>query len=109
MEDLTNILADVEDRREAFAGELDDINGTAMAAVADHDDVLSDDNIDVIVHTSTLASKLFTLAHDLALGLRVDGPITQRRVQEALAGLSELADKAFSSEDEDDDAAWDRA
>lgn len=109
MEELSSILAEVQGRREAFVGQLADVDGTIMNAVADHGDVLSDRNIDAIAHTCILASKLFTLAHDMSLGLPVDGPAVQQRVQEALAGLSELADQAFPSEDEDDDETWDRA
>lgn len=109
MEELSSILGEVQGRREAFLDQLGDVDGTIMEALADHDDVLSDRNIDAIAHTCILASQLFTLAHDMSLGLPVDGPEAQRRVREALVGLSELADQAFPSEDEDDDATWDHA
>ncbi|MGF7007206.1 hypothetical protein [Aminobacter sp. BE322] len=109
MEKLTNIIADVQGRRDVFSGQLADVEGNIMEAVAEHDDVLSDRNIDAIAHTSALASKLFTLAHDLALGLSVDSVETQQQVREALVALSELADQSFLSEDEDDDGTWDRA
>lgn len=108
MNKLTSIIHDVHKRRETFQSMLGDIEDSIMETIADHDDVLNDGAVDAIVHTSTLASKLFAFVHDMALGLPADGVTAQQHVREALVGLSELADLAFPSGEEDDEA-WDRA
>lgn len=104
MDNLSSIIRDLDDRRELFLEKLADAESTIMVAVADHDDMLRDRDIDAIAQASTIAAKLFTFAHDLALGLSADNTTAQQQVQQVLAGLSALADIAFPVEDEDDEA-----
>lgn len=104
MENLSSIMRDLDDRRELFLEKLADAESAIMVAVADHDDMLRDRDIDAIAQASTIAAKLFSFAHDLALGLSTDSATAQQHVQQVLAGLSALADMAFSAEDEDDEA-----
>jgi len=104
MGNFTVIARDLHDRRELFLEKLADAERMIMVAVADYDDMLRDRDIDAIAQASTAAAKLFTFAHDLALGLPADSATAQQHVQEVLAGLSALADMAFFIEDEDDEA-----
>lgn len=104
MENLTSLARDGHRRRELFLAKLTDVESTIMEAVADHDDMLADRDIDAIALGSELATKLFTFTHDMALGLPVDSAVSQRHIQEVLAALSALADKAFPTRDEDDEA-----
>lgn len=103
MENFTSIARDLHGRREIFLEKLADVESTIMVAVADHDDMQRDRDIDAIAQASTAAAKLFTFAHDLALGLPTDSVAAQQHVQEVLAGLSVLADMTFPVEDEDDE------
>lgn len=104
MGNFTSIARDLHGRREIFLEKLADAESTIMVAVADHDDMLRDRDIDAIAQASTAAEKLFTFAHDLALGLPADSATAQQQIQDVLAGLSALADMAFPVEDEEDEA-----
>lgn len=104
MDNLISLVDEPRARRESFLGKLADVEGTIMEAVADHDDALRDRDIDAIAHASTLASNLFSLTHDIAIGLPIDSAAAQQRVRDMLAGLSALADEAFPTEDEDHEA-----
>lgn len=105
---MNAIPFDVDERREAFQPIIDDAESTVMEALLELSEGLSAQNIDAIVSTSKLASKLLTLSHEMALGLAVDAAIVQQHVREAMVGLSQLADLAFPS-GEEDEGAWDRA
>jgi hypothetical protein len=106
MGNVVSITHNLHGRSKPFLEKLAEVEGKIMVAVADHDDVLRDRDIDAITQASTLASELFTFAHDMAFGLPADSSAAQRHVQEMLAGLSALADKVFPS---GDDEAWDCA
>jgi hypothetical protein len=107
MGNVVSIMHNLHGRSKPFLEELAEVEGKIMVAVADHDDVLRDRDIDAIAQASTLASELFTFAYDMAFGLLADSAAAQRHVQEMLAGLSALADKVFPSGDGDE--AWDCA
>lgn len=104
MEKFTSIIRDIHVRREMFGDMLNDAESIIMVAVSDHDDVLRDCDVDAIAQASAVASKLFTLAHDIALGLGTDNTAVHQQLQEVLAGVSVLADIAFAADDEDDEA-----
>ena len=108
MSTMNAIPFDADERREAFQPLVEDAESAVNEALLELSDGLSGRNIDAIISTTQLASKLFILAYQMVLGLAVDAADTQQQVREAMVGLSQLADLAFPSGEEDDEA-WDRA
>lgn len=102
METLNAIIRDMGSRNERFLSQLSEVENLVMVAVADNNDALADRDIDAVAEASTVAANLFTAAHALALGLSLDSPAFQKQLQEALVGLSTLADRAFYPEDEEE-------
>lgn len=105
---MNAIPFDVDERHEAFQPLINDAEIAVMEALLELNEGLSAQNIEAIVTTSKLTSKLITLSHEMALGLAVDAAAAQQQVREAMVGLSQLADLAFPAGAEDDEA-WDHA
>ncbi|MER9852580.1 MULTISPECIES: hypothetical protein [unclassified Mesorhizobium] len=101
MNQFNSIIQDVEHRSTVFDTKLAYIENFVMAEIADQDDVLSDTDVNAAVDAIQIASKLFALAHNIALGLPANSPAAHQQVSEALAGLSVFADCVLATGDQD--------
>ncbi|MER8645085.1 hypothetical protein [Mesorhizobium sp. M1252] len=103
MEKLNEIIREMDERNESFSDKLADVEGAIWNALADNDDVLTDNDVNAVTEASAVAAMLFTAAHAVALGLPVECHAFQQTVKEAMVGLSMLADRAQPSDQDDDE------
>lgn len=101
---MNAIPFDIDERREAIQPIFDDAESAIMEELLELSDGLTEQNIEAAINTTKLASKLFTFANQLVLGLDVASANSQKHVQEAMVGLSQLTDLAFPSDEEQDEA-----
>ncbi|MER9851848.1 hypothetical protein NKJ55_32020 [Mesorhizobium sp. M0106] len=103
MQKLNEIIREIDGRNERLSDKLADVESVVWDAVADNDDVLTDNDMNAVAEASAVAAMLLTAAHAVALGLSADGHAFQQKVQEAMVGLSILADRALPSDQDDDE------
>ena len=103
MEKLKDIIRDLDSRNHRLLETLVETDSVVMDAIADNDDMLTDNDLNVVTEACTIAAGLYIAAHAIALGVSLDSPAFRQQLREAVIGLSVLADRASPSSDPDDD------